>query len=153
MEIRIIPDQPVLSLRFRTPLKEMGTNLKRAYQAIFAYLEETGEEPAGVPFALYHDQEYRPEDIDTEACVPVKKPLEGKGEVRGYVLKGGRVASAVHSGSYRDIEATHRALTRWFKDQGYRQAGPSREVYLVGMEDAKDPSDLRTEIIYPVEPL
>ncbi len=146
-------DQPVLSLRFRTSLKEMGKNLKEAYRAIHTLLQEAGETPAGPPFALYHDREYHPEDIDTEACVPVKRLLPGRGEIKGYILKGGEAASAIHQGSYRDIAVTHQALTRWFEERGYRQSGPSREVYLVGAKDAEKPHDYRTEIIYPIAPL
>jgi len=42
-------------------------------------------------------------------------------------------------------------LLKWIDANGYRIAGPIREVYVQGPEPGRDPSDYVTEIQFPVE--
>ena len=150
-ELKDLASQPVLGLRYHTSLAKIGDDSYRAYMAVFAYLGERGEFPAGPPFAIYHDMEFKEEDIDIEACVPVSHLLSGRGEVEGSELPGGKMASTMHAGPYDEIGEAYEALMLWINDQGYRPSGPCREVYLVGPPNKCDPADYRTEILCPIE--
>ena len=56
-----------------------------------------GRQIQGKPFLLHYDQEYREDDADFEACLPIRagKPVEGI-SVREF--PGGRCVSLVHRG-------------------------------------------------------
>lgn len=128
------------------------------YQAIgqlfgelFGHLGRQGVTPAGPAIGIYHDEEYREEDVDVEAAVPVP----------GRVSKGGRVtvrelpaveqmACIVHQGSFDDLSETYGQLMAWIEANGYRPYGPSREVYLQMSQPGEDPSGNVTEIQFPV---
>ncbi|WP_306355719.1 MULTISPECIES: DUF302 domain-containing protein [unclassified Nocardia] len=62
------------------------------------------------------------------------------------------VARICYRGGYRELEAVHRSLRAWLRDNGYRAAGPAREAYLVGPDEVSDPRELLTEITIPVVP-
>ena len=109
MELKELADQPVLGVRRRIRMAEIGEEIGRAYMAIFGYLGDTGGFPAGPPFTLYYDEEYKEEDMDVQFCVPVSRRMAGKGEVAGMELEGGRMASTLHVGSF---EAVGKPTTR-----------------------------------------
>ncbi len=150
IEIKELGDQPVLGIRFKTAMSEIGDSLGNSYGELFACLGKTGEFPAGPPFLLYHDGEYKEEDADVEACVPTAKLLPGEGNVKGYGLSGAKVASTLHMGPYEQIGDTYQELMLWISDQGYHPSVPCREVYLVGPEQADDPAEYRTEVQCPI---
>lgn len=115
------------------------------------------------PMTVYHDPEYRDEDIDAEVVVPLKMAIPGSHEVR--VIEMPRIAQAacvVHTGSYAAIYQAYNALLAWIEANGYRMTGPIREVYLsysaegLGFELpptylAKDANEFVTELQLEME--
>lgn len=151
IETRELAEQPVLSTRFKTSMGSIGEELGKAFEAVFAALDKTGTHPSGPPFAVYHDLEHKEDDIDVEAGVPVAAEVEGDGDVKGGTLPSGTFASTMHAGPYEEIGAAYGAIMQWVSENGYRPAGPCREVYLVGPRQAEDPDRYRTEIVCPIE--
>ncbi len=148
--IRETAPQPVISIRGHTPMAGIASFIGQAYAEEFALLGQLGVRPAGPPFAVYHDQEMREEDVDMEAAVPVAAPVEGSGRIVGWILPGGPVASTLHVGPYEEIGRAYSALAEWLQANGREMAGPPRESYLVGPTEARDPAELRTEVIWPI---
>jgi effector-binding domain-containing protein len=74
----------------------------------------------------------------TRAC-----PLVGR--VVASSLPGGRVATAVHRGSYEGLGSAHQAVREWCRDRGVELAGPRWEVYGPHRED---PAEIWTEVYY-----
>ena len=58
-------------------------------------------------------------------------------------------ATTVHSGPFENFSLAHTALLTWIEANGFRVAGPYREVYI--RHDADNMSETATEIQYPVE--
>jgi len=151
IETKELADQPVVSTRFKTSTAKIGEDFGKAFGALFGYLGKTGVQLAGPPFVLYHDEEFREEDMDVELCVPVADEVPGEGEVTGRVVPGGKVASTMHAGPYDEVGPAWQDLMLWISEKGYRPAGAGREIYLVGPEQARDPADYRTEVVCPIE--
>lgn len=116
---------------------------------------------------LYHNPEYSDEDIDMEAAVTLDKPalktLAGADATeRGISVRQlppvERMASTIHHDRLVDIPQAIIALFAWIGRNGYRSAGPIREIHLYGREIdiADDPADWDAprvmEIQVPVEP-
>lgn len=83
------------------------------------------------PMSIYHDPEYREEDIDAEVVVPLKFAIPGTDAFR--VVEMPRIPQAaclVHQGSYVTLYQAYNALLGWIELNGYRMKGPIREVYL-----------------------
>lgn len=83
------------------------------------------------PFAIYYDAEYREEEIDAEVAVPLKFPIPDGETVRMRAMpRVTNVACVVHAGDYSNLYQAYNALLGWIDVNGYRMAGPIREVYL-----------------------
>lgn len=149
--IKRLSEQPIISTRTHTTLADLGETFGRAYGQLFGYLGQIGARPAGMPFSIYHDPDFKEEDVDVEICVPVEKRLSGKGELNGSVMPSGLAACTVHAGPYGEVGPAYQALMSWIQDHGHECAGPPREVYLVGPDKTSDPNQFRTEIVWPLQ--
>lgn len=107
--------------------------------------------PAGPPFMLYHDIEYKEKDVDVEVGVPVSKAFKGSDRVKVYELPGADIAGAVYKGPYSGVGGAYQAVLAWCEANGYQFYGPTREVYFTNPGDVKNQSDNITEIQVPVK--
>lgn len=147
-EIKEQDPQPTLSIRSRTPIQGLPRLLGESYGKIAGYLAELGEQPAGAPFAAYHNMDLH--DLDVEIGFPVTKAIEGKGEIQASQVPGGKLGYALHTGPYGDIAPAYDALTQFVKEKGYEPTGVSYEFYLNDPEET--PQDqLQTQIVFPLK--
>jgi effector-binding domain-containing protein len=103
--------------------------------------------------AVYYDDSYKENDVDAEAVVFLKPsaPAAIPG-VSLHELPGGAMASLVHHGAYNRFSQAYAALLGWIESNGYRVAGPGRELYLYCTQPVRqDDESYVTEIQFPVE--
>lgn len=81
--------------------------------------------------------------------VPIDRLLSGTERVKVYELPLAQVASVVHHGNFDDFTQGHAALLNWIGANGYRIAGPFREIYI--KHNHRNLIDSTTEIQFPVE--
>lgn len=151
VKVRDTVAQPMVSVRGHTPTAGMPEFFQRAYGEMFGLLGQLGVRPAGMPVTIYHDQEFKVEDVDLEVAVPIAEPVEGAGRVAAGTLPGGPVAYTLHVGPYDEIGGAYRALADWTAAQGREMAGPPRECYLVSPGETQNPNEYRTEVIWPIK--
>ncbi|MEU8820454.1 MerR family transcriptional regulator [Actinoplanes sp. NPDC048796] len=126
-----------------------------AYPLLYAVAGRWGLTPSGPCGALYAFEWFQAGGRVT-AFLPVtvlaadERGLSSDGGVRCGVLPAQRLAVAVHAGPCRDLDRTYAALGRQVLERGIGAAGPVRELYLVTSADTDDPSQLRTEVCWPV---
>ncbi len=118
-----------------------------------AQLQRRNIKPTGACFTIDHNEEYRPVDVDLEVCEPVDAPLDDTGPARIYDLPAvPQMASMIHHGPYEGLSAAYQEFMAWIQANGYRIAGPNREIYLRNLaEHGVTPDDLVTEMQFPVE--
>ncbi len=144
--LKNVPAQPVASVRDTAPAYgAVGQFLGE----VFAHLGQHRVSPTGPPIGIYHDQEHRERDVDIEAAVPVVGTIPEGERVKAYELPGSEMACIVHQGSFETLGGTCGQLMGWIETNGYRIAGPTREVYMQWQDD--DPSGNVTELQLPVE--
>ena len=100
--------------------------------------------------AVFHDGEYKEEDVDVEVQKTVKGHYEDTEHVRFKTLPAVQVASVVHKGSYSTLGAAQAALAAWVRDNGYAYAAPSFSIYHVSPHETRDPDAFVTELCTPV---
>ena len=152
IHVKHIPPQTVVTKRSHTTLADLGKTMHATLARIADSVEPRGA-AHGVPFAIYYNEPFRPEDIDVEMGIPLDEgatsaPAAGS----PCQLPGGPVAYTVHVGPYSSIGSAYTALYDGLRSQGYRPHGPPRELYLVGPSQTQTPEDYRTEIDVPVVP-
>ncbi len=108
---------------------------------------------AGPCLTMYYDEGYKERDVDVEACQPIRGEVPVGGRVKVYDLPGAdTMACVVHHGPFTTVSDAYNALGQWVQANGYRIAGPGREVVLqapsqAGVQD--DPNTL-VEVQFPV---
>jgi DNA-binding transcriptional MerR regulator len=148
--VKRVEPQLVASVRDHLPsYPAIGT----FYDEIGRYVASQGAHPAGPYIAVWHDEEYRDDQIDAEAAIPIDKALPGAGRVAVRELPGyDAAACVVHHGDYSTIGQAYSALLAWIGNNGYRIAGPACEIYLSASQPTQqDDSGIITEIRFPVE--
>ena len=148
--LRAIEAQPVLGRREKTPLAGIGAAAGLAFGEIYGFLGAIGARPAGTPLAVYHSAPDGEDVVDVEWCVPTERVLAGRGALEGRELPAATAACARHEGPYDEVGPCYGALAAWIQVHGHEEAGPPREVYLVGPGPGVTAADLRTEIQWPV---
>ena len=158
--LRQVESQLVLSWREVVPDDDRIQYMFEEAETYIARFNARADKP---PMTIYHDQDYREKDTDAEVVLPLKLAIDGSEEMQVIELPQLKtVACIVHTGDYATIYQAYNALLEWIEANGYRMAGPVREVYLRYTADglgfdlpptylAKDPNSFVTELQLPVE--
>lgn len=150
IHVKQLPPELVLTKRMHTKLTELGDNMHRTVSTITASVEPKAA-ASGVPFAIYHNEPFRPDDIDVEMGLPITREAKVTPDAGSpRQLPGGPVAYTIHVGPYETIGAAYKALYDWLRAHGHAPQGPPREIYLVGPRQAETEEEYRTEIDVPI---
>lgn len=144
-EIKEIPEQLVVSLRYKGRYDEMGTYIGKLFKA-------AGASASGHVFALYYDESYMEDGADIEVCLPVKKAIDKKG-VTSRIIPGSRCLVTRHIGPYEALNYAYKAMQDALNEKGLKAIQPTREVYekRPGMLLKGNPDKFRTLIMFPLE--
>lgn len=130
--------------------QSIGSVIEQSYGAIMP----RGISPAGQPLTIYHDAEFKPQNLDVEFVFPVPTsvtdpiPLGDDRQLMPKALPGiENAATTIHKGNYDTIDQSYGFVAHWIEANGYQIDGPPREVYLTA---PGDPAGILTEIQYPV---
>jgi effector-binding domain-containing protein len=150
VHLRETSPQLAAAVRGRAAWSELGPFIQAALIEVFGVARSQGARFAGPAYGIYHSAEATEAEVDLEIGMPVVEPIEPAGRVIAAVIPGGLVATTVHCGRYEDVAPGYRALGEWVQEHGHETAGPPREIYVVGPDQAQDPGALRTEIVWPI---
>jgi len=102
-------------------------------------------------FSIYHDGEYRENDIDVEICESIIQ-MKKDSEIIKF-KKIDKVENAVcvlHKGSYNKLRESYTFIFKWIEDNNYEFIDNPRESYIDGIWNKKNEEDWLTEIQVPV---
>jgi effector-binding domain-containing protein len=150
VDIVSVPAQPVVSLRRRGPLSEIGD----AMRALRALLAEAGLQAAGPMTARFYDEAAPGADSDYDVAIAVLPRDDGSvpdaiGEARGEWLPLHHVLEAVHQGPHDAMDDAWAAVREACGALGYTPAGPVTEVYEVSRSDGVPPEHYVTRVRLP----
>ena len=127
------------------------SHIGQLFEEIFNYLGSKGGKPAGPVMFISHDPEYKEENVDVEAGVPLSEAISGSGRIGVYELPGmEHAACTIYKGSYEGIGEAYEAIMSWIESNSYQITGPDRDIYLTSPADTSDPASYVTEIQFPV---
>jgi DNA-binding transcriptional MerR regulator len=149
--VKEVGARPALTARTTLATFEAGFEL---FQRVLAVLGSAGV--GGLPFAIWHSGGPYEADSDAEMGVltgelhdPV--PVDEGLELRPSTLPSRSMATYVLRGPALDAHRGYGAIGRWVETNGYRFAGPPRELFLEVARSAAGDGAV-TEIQYPVVP-
>jgi len=139
----------VASLEKKGPREEVGKTVAQISKA----LQEKKVKVAGAPIGLLDEEikAFDPQKAQYEVCIPISGKIKGEGEVKGKELAQAAFACITHSGPIQKLPDAYTIILKWVEENGYRIAGPIREVYHKGAGEAgPNPQDVMIEIQFPV---
>jgi effector-binding domain-containing protein len=152
MNVKEFEDQPVLSIRERVRADALKHVIPAAYEELFGYLGELGEEavePWTITVCPFADSDGMVE-IDNNVCVAGPRP--GRGRIESRILPACTAVCLMHRGPYDELSRSYRGLSEWIEHQGLTTAGAPREIYWTDPKKTPDPADYVTEIAWPIVP-
>lgn len=151
VQVKQLKPMRVAYIRHLGPYEECG----KVWDKLFDWAADKGIYPKSTFWigASYDDPENTPpEKLRYDACVIVSNEIGADDTVQIQELPGGRFASTVHKGAYRNMGQTFRTMFQ----EGLPKAGlnwrkgPCLEFY-TGEYDDRPEEDLITELYVPVK--
>ncbi len=143
-------------------VRELGSHdkMRALIMKLAQYAAARGLEITGDPIFISHEAAKESAaggqgNEDLEVAIPINEKISSDEEsmetgIICYTIPGGKFAKILHKGPYENCGEAYEELFSWIKENGYRIAGPVREVYLNDPKDT-DPQELLTEIYAPVQ--
>ncbi len=131
VSIKFLMSMKVAFTDKKGPREEVGKVIEQISQS----LKEKKVKLAGAAMALLHEE---PKGMDFqkahfEVCLPISGKVKGGGDIKDKELEKGAFACLTHSGPPEKLPDAYQAILKWIEENGYRIAGPGREVYPQGM--------------------
>ncbi len=150
VDVVAVPEQAIVSLRERGPLKDIGRRMRRLRELVAL----AGLTPAGPMAARFYEDDPSSPELDYDVVLPVEPRNDGSvpdtvGEAHGEWLPLHHVLEAVHTGPHDRMGDAVRALYEALAALGYTRSGPLTEVYEVGATSGAAPPDFVTRVRLP----
>jgi effector-binding domain-containing protein len=151
LEIRELPEQPVVGTRERAHMDDLTTVIPRAIEEVHGYLEELGIRPVGAPITICPAP--RDDDmVDVANTWPVAEEAQGRGPIQSWTLPAVRALWMRHRGPYERLPQSYRLLEEVMAQHGLEPVDAPREIYVTDPAEVADPADYVTEIAWPIAP-
>lgn len=147
--VKTIPERKVASVRMILPSYDAEGTAWDVLCAETDAMRLVPDDPC-LCCAVFHDDEYREADVDVEVQKSVKGDYPDTEHVCFKTEPPVTVASAVHNGSYRGLDAAMGAAAQWAQENGYAFDGPTFNIYHVSPHETRNEDEFVTEICYPV---
>ena len=150
ISIKSIPACQVLSLRRTVPDYYSEGGL---WKEISAFAGKEGIEISGNTFTIYHDTEYREQDVDMELCAPVEKAGESRGPFCFRMTEAvPAMARTLVYWDFSNIKEAYLAFARWLQtNSSYQMSALVRQIVHRGPWNENDPAKYLTELQIPVK--
>lgn len=148
--IKQVPAYQVLSLRRIIPTYYAEGELRKE---LYSFATQNQVTISSNTFSIYHDIEYKEQDVDVELCALVKKVGE---DTEGFTYRLTEpipiMASTMVYGDFYNIAGAYLAFAKWLqKNSEYRMFGASRQIVHRGPWNETDPQKYLVEIQIPLE--
>jgi len=121
------------------------------WDKMWAFIKQNGIDCKRTGYSVYHDDEYKDEDVDMEIAVPVSVLGENKHDFVYKELEAIPLAATIQfPGPYDNYNKAMEKLAVWIEQNGYEFAGLIRGHGIVMPGDGVAFEDSLTELQVPV---
>ena len=150
ISIKSIPQNQVLSLRRVIPTYYAEGDL---WKELACFAARNHCTVTGAAFSIYHDTDYREQDVDVELCVPVQQMGRNEGQFIYRVTEAvPTMACTMVYGEFSNIAGAYLAFSDWLqKHSQYQMIGRDRQIVHRGPWNENDPDHYLVEMQIPLE--
>lgn len=152
VSIKSIPSYHVLSLRKVIPNYYAEGEL---WGELSTFAKQEDIDVSSNTFSIYHDEDYKENNVDVEICVPIKKAGQSVGKfIFRYTEEVPAMACTMVYGEFSNIAGAYLAFAKWLQENSqYKMSGPTRQIVHRGPWNEEDKDKYLTEIQIPLENL
>lgn len=147
--VKSVPSYPVLSLRKIIPNYYFESEL---WKEVSEFSKEHHIEITGDCFSIYHDEEYKEENVDVELCAIVRKT--GK-DIDPFKFRNTEpipmMAYTMVYGSFSNIAKAYLTFAKWLEQHHHKMEGGDRQIVHRGPWNEAHPENYLTEIQIPLK--
>lgn len=140
-------EQPVLSIRTRTSMRDLPDTILSALAKVGRFLAENNILPGGPAFVAYYNLDLN--DTAVEIGYPVNQPVAGSEEVQARTIPAGPAGVCLYVGPYQELATGYQQLNAYIESQGREPTGIAYEFYL-NDPAVTPPKELETQIVFPL---
>ena len=148
--LKTLPERYVASVRQIIPNYDQEGILWHLMMKEIAHLHIQDGTPC-YTLAIFHDKEYKENDVDVEVQKSVKGCYPDTEHVVFKTEPPVQIASATYKGSYDQIDKVNEAVANWVRDNGYEFYGAMFNIHHVSPHETQNPKEWVTEVCYPVK--
>lgn len=150
ISIKSIPDYLVLSLRKMIPDYYAEGEL---WKELSEVVTQHGIEISQDTFSIYHDEDYREENVDVEVCVRVNEAGQDTELVKfRHTEHVPIMACTMVYGEFSNIAGAYRSFAQWMQNNSqYKMSGANRQIVHRGPWNEENPEKYLTEIQIPLK--
>ncbi|MCL1976508.1 MAG: GyrI-like domain-containing protein, partial [Candidatus Bathyarchaeota archaeon] len=109
---------------------KMAEIMMESYPKLMAYVIKCGKQIVGAPYCKYTNGSEDFMKFDIELGVPVSEPLPEQGEIYMSKTCEGKAITAMHKGTYKDIEKTYSPMMQYLAENKLESTGIYYDYYL-----------------------
>lgn len=149
--IKSVPSCCVLSLR-----RIIGDYYKEEvlWKELCEFADKNHISVCGEPFSIFHDIEYKEENVDAEVCIPINGILfdSKEGFACKYIEAVPYMAYTMVNGEFCNIKEAYFSFAEWLREnKKYKMSSPERQIVHRGPWNEKDSDHYLTEIQIPLK--
>jgi effector-binding domain-containing protein len=140
--------QPVIYQKHVTSVDQLPLVIGKAYESVFGYLYERGEQPADMPFIAYYNMDMAA--LEVEIGVPVSRVFEETPDIHSGEIPAGKKVISMYQGPYSGMTAIYDAMNQWMAERSIEPTGVVYEFYYNSPEEVPE-SELLTKVVFLVK--
>lgn len=149
VELKELKAQKVLSLRENISAYD---NEGELWEKLGRFMAKNAIACDAGGYSIYHDEDYKENNVDVEIAVPVQELRESQGVFVYKELDAIPLAATIRfSGPYEGYSAAMEKLAVWIEQNGYIIDGLTRGLAIASPSDVSSPEDYMTELQVPVK--
>ncbi|WP_099203504.1 MerR family transcriptional regulator [Miniphocaeibacter massiliensis] len=147
---KVIPKRRVISLRKKIPNYYSEGLL---WNELYEFIGKNNIKPIydGYTMAVYHDDEYKEENVDVEIQVTVDDLDDDTGDFKFYETEESDVVSVVFTGSYEQMHKVVEAIAYYVEQNNLELSGSMANIFHVSPAQTENEDEYVTEACYFIE--
>lgn len=127
--IRAIPAQLIAGMR--EVVVANSERITTLFDTAEAYVATHNARAVSSPMLIYHDSDYRDDELDVEIGIPLSREIPPTEQIHVRTMPAvATMACVVHTGDYASMTSAFTSLFNWIDAHDYAIAGATREVFL-----------------------
>jgi effector-binding domain-containing protein len=150
VKITEVTSMMAVGIKVESGMVNMGEIMGGSYGKLTAFIQQSGAEMAGMPFAIWYQWEDTAKFV-YECAMPVATKVKAEGEFHFFNTYQGKVATVEHWGDYTSSGVSWTSVMSYVEANQLEANGEPYEVYMTDPAAEPDPSKWLTVLYFPVK--